>query len=122
MAGAALVAESHRNRDGAGQEGAMRLLLILLVAFIGAVEIGATAEAQNFPWCSNFADGWGGVNCGFATYEQCMATIRGSGGFCTQNNLDKQPAATAPARHTTRNRRSEKIPDRYPVAEVHDRM
>ena len=88
----------------------MRPLPILLGAFIGAAGIGTTAEAQNFPWCSNFADGWGGVNCGFTTYEQCMTTIHGSGGFCSQNNLYKQPAAVAPSRYTTRNHRSRKSP------------
>jgi len=47
----------------------------------------APAAAQtNYPWCSNFADGFGGTNCGFVSYEQCMATVRGSGGYCDKND------------------------------------
>jgi hypothetical protein len=57
-------------------------------------------DAQtNYPWCSNFADGFGGTNCGFVSYEQCMATVRGSGGFCARNDTYKPPLAGAPAGH-----------------------
>ncbi len=58
----------------------------------------ADARAQNFPWCANFADG-AGTNCGFATYEQCMATSQGSGGSCDKNNAYRPAAAATPARH-----------------------
>ncbi len=65
------------------------------------------APAQNYPWCANFADG-AGTNCGFATYNQCMATSRGSGGTCTQNNLYKPDSAAAPPRHSPRKHRAAK--------------
>jgi hypothetical protein len=85
----------------------MRLLLFLLVVFAGVAEIGMPAEAQDYPWCSNFADG-AGVNCGFTTYEQCMETARGSGGYCALNNTYSSPVAAARSRHPTRNHRSHK--------------
>jgi hypothetical protein len=53
------------------------------------------AAAETYPWCANFADG-AGVNCGFSTREQCLATSMGSGGTCTQNN-EYRPAATPTA-------------------------
>ncbi len=53
------------------------------------------ARAQNYPWCSNFHDG-AGTNCGFSTYEQCMATARGTGGYCAPNNSYVAPHAAAP--------------------------
>ncbi len=59
----------------------------------------ADARAQNFPWCANFADG-AGTNCGFATYEQCMATSQGSGGSCDKNNAyrpGRRSNASAPS-------------------------
>jgi len=78
-------------------------VFVLGLAVIAATAVAAKrAEAQTYPWCANFADG-AGTNCGFSTLEQCMATARGSGGFCDQNNLYKPPAGSAapaaPARH-----------------------
>jgi hypothetical protein len=57
----------------------------LTVAMIGAA---APAQAQNYPWCAYYAmgDDGGGTNCGFVSYEQCMATLSGMGGFCVRNN------------------------------------
>ena len=62
--------------------------------------LASRAEAQNYPWCSNFADG-AGTNCGWSTQEQCMTTLAGSGGYCSQNNLYKPPGATVPTRRKT---------------------
>jgi hypothetical protein len=56
---------------------------IVLSAIVVAGPIAA--RAQNYPWCSNFHDG-AGTNCGFSAYEQCMATARGTGGYCAPNN------------------------------------
>ena len=60
----------------------------LATAWIALATFAAPARAQtNYPWCSNFADGFGGTNCGFVSFEQCMNTVRGSGGFCNQNDM-----------------------------------
>ena len=61
----------------------------------GGASIASHAEAQNYPWCANFADG-AGTNCGFSTLQQCMTTIAGSGGYCDHNNLYKPSVATDP--------------------------
>jgi hypothetical protein len=42
--------------------------------------------------------GGGGTNCGFSTYEQCMVTIRGMGGFCDSNPF-YTPSSQKPPRH-----------------------
>jgi hypothetical protein len=73
----------------------MRFLLPGKVAMVMAV-MGAPAQAQNYPWCSNFADG-AGTNCGFPSLEQCMITIQGSGGYCDRNTQYKSSAAPPPA-------------------------
>ncbi len=76
----------------------------LAVAFAA---LAAPAAAQNnYPWCANFADG-AGVNCGFSSYEQCMATARGSGGSCNENDMYTGPKAAgsntaAPAQRQAR--------------------
>jgi hypothetical protein len=61
----------------------------------------ACASAQiYYPWCANYGGGddGGGTNCGFSTYEQCMATISGIGGFCDPNPF-YTPPSQKPSRH-----------------------
>lgn len=60
-----------------------RLLLGVVVAVIGAA---GSAKAQDYPWCAYYNSFHGGAtNCGFVTYQQCVATIRGVGGSCGPN-------------------------------------
>ena len=66
----------------------MRSTALALVAFGIAFVAGAAssgAQAQNYPWCAVYNMGDNAYNCGFATYEQCRATISGIGGFCERN-------------------------------------
>ena len=52
---------------------------LALVFLVGG--IGTTAHAA--PWCA-FYDA-STYNCGFYSYEQCMETVRGNGGWCQKN-------------------------------------
>jgi Protein of unknown function (DUF3551) len=78
----------------------MRLLLIILGALAAIVCIEKPAEARDYPWCAyyNFGDGGGGgaENCGWATIEQCMATVRGIGGSCGPNPMSQPPPGPHP--------------------------
>jgi hypothetical protein len=60
---------------------------ILLVAFTtAAVALSdSQAGAQYYPWCSIYSDRNGTSNCGFVSFEQCLANVRGIGGFCVRN-------------------------------------
>ena len=59
----------------------MRFLLIIVGAFAAIVYIEKPAEAQNGAWCVYYNTGDSGSrNCGFATFEQCLATVHGIGG------------------------------------------
>jgi hypothetical protein len=84
----------------------LRRLSMLAIAVTSAT-IATAAAAQNYPWCSNFADG-AGTNCGFSSEQQCKVTVQGSGGYCDHNNLYKPPVAAAPARHEALKHRSGK--------------
>jgi uncharacterized protein DUF3551 len=66
--------------------------LLLLAGLAGAVLGAATAGANEYPWCANFHEG-AGTNCGFTSYDQCMQTVRGSGGFCAPNDFYTGSAA-----------------------------
>jgi len=82
-----------------------RLLLSITIA--GISSIAPQAGAQNYPWCSNFADG-AGTNCGFSTLAQCKDEIAGSGGYCDHNNLYVSPDNAVPAAHKARKSRAHK--------------
>jgi hypothetical protein len=63
----------------------VRLAILVLGILLGAAAAGSPAQAQNYPWCARYSGGRGGQNCGFVSFEQCMATVRGIGGYCARN-------------------------------------
>jgi Protein of unknown function (DUF3551) len=73
----------------------MRLLPFMLAILVVIAGTGTRAEAQNYPWCADYA-GFGSQNCGFTTFQQCMATLSGNGGFCNANTQYVPPAVRAP--------------------------
>ena len=58
-----------------------------------ALSLDAPATAKEPAWCAVYRTG--GNNCGFHTYEQCMATVSGIGGFCNRSPYaePEKPAA-----------------------------
>ena len=64
----------------------MRLLLLMTITCVSFVGMEKSAGAQNYPWCAMMNMGDQVVNCGFTTFQQCMDTVSGIGGFCVQNN------------------------------------
>jgi len=56
----------------------LRHLFFALVILIGMGAFANYAEAQNYPWCAIYGDSSGGSNCGFSTFQQCMADVRSS--------------------------------------------
>jgi hypothetical protein len=64
----------------------MRLFVFTLVAFAATICIEKPAEAQSYPWCAYYnRDAGGATNCGFSTFQQCLATVSGVGGSCGAN-------------------------------------
>ena len=61
-----------------------------------AAASSARAEVQ-YPWCAEYRSSQGGTNCGFVSYQQCLATISGVGGGCYRN-----PAYLPPRERTRR--------------------
>lgn len=59
---------------------------VLVIAAI--ITLGANAKPSSaaviYPWCANYSGrGMGGAqNCGFVSFNQCLATVRGVGGTC----------------------------------------
>ena len=69
---------------------AMRLLLFILGVFAAVVCFEKPAAAQTDPWCVyyDFGGGMGGggaTNCGFSTFQQCLAARAGNSDSCGPN-------------------------------------
>jgi Protein of unknown function (DUF3551) len=51
--------------------------------FAAVVCFEKPAAAQNYAWCAYYDFGQdGATNCGFSTFQQCLATVSGVGGTC----------------------------------------
>ena len=69
----------------------LTLFAVLAVAMVATSP--RSAAAIEYPWCAQYGGrGGGGRNCGFVSFEQCMETIRGMGGFCERNVFYEKPA------------------------------
>jgi len=78
--------------------------LCATVAIAALAALARPAVAIEYPWCAQYGGkGDGGRNCGFSTFEQCMATVSGIGGFCERNSFytgpAERPAKRARKRH-----------------------
>ncbi|MGZ3307973.1 MAG: DUF3551 domain-containing protein [Xanthobacteraceae bacterium] len=70
-----------------------RLPALKIAAALGVVASAGLASgtaakadwAQAAPWCANMGGRDGGWDCGYYTFDQCMATARGLGGSCAPN-------------------------------------
>ena len=70
----------------------MRTALCFFIVLFAASAIGTSAHADG-PWCA-FYDALYATNCGFHTYEQCLATVSGAGGHCEPNTMYVPPPGT----------------------------
>jgi hypothetical protein len=59
----------------------MRLIALVAVALAGTSSTSTFADAGK--WCGTFR--LGSTSCGYSSSEECMATVRGLGGFCYPN-------------------------------------
>jgi hypothetical protein len=81
----------------------MRILLFIAGGFAAILCIEKPAEAQNYPWCAEYGGTPSGpTNCGFVTFQQCLDTISGIGGFCVRNNMYQPPPGPHPSKKVRR--------------------
>jgi hypothetical protein len=73
----------------------MKFVALALGLVAVACIAGTPAQAQNYPWCAQYGRSAGGaMNCGFTSFQQCMATVSGIGGFCERNNTYAPPGVS----------------------------
>jgi hypothetical protein len=79
-----------------------RLSLAMLALAAAALTSPSSGQgAPYWPWCSQYAEmDTAHTSCAFISWEQCMETVRGMGGYCYVNPYPPPPAdrsAKAPA-------------------------
>jgi Protein of unknown function (DUF3551) len=76
------------------------MLAAAVAAMSGAAVGSAKAQGTYWPWCVDYNDG--SYNCGFANYQQCLATAIRRRGLCRPNPLPpgygERPRGNARAR------------------------
>src|ERR1700749_2328279 len=88
-------------------------IMLHIVAIAGAgmtlTAAASSAQAQNYPWCPHYGTPYDDTSCGFVSYEQCMASVSGIGGFCQKNDTYKPPvtAQSQARRRHAKNSRSD---------------
>src|SRR5262249_41034414 len=81
------MAAINRSRIRGGLLAARFALAVAGFAGVAAFAAPNSAQAdwrQAAPWCANMGGGYG-FDCSYYTFDQCMATARGVGNFCTPN-------------------------------------
>jgi hypothetical protein len=74
---------------------------LIAFAVLGATALLAapqTAQAREYPWCARYD--WSTYNCGFVSFQQCLATISGVGGRCEQNPRYVPPQTSGKKKRT----------------------
>jgi hypothetical protein len=73
----------------------------LALTTVMLIEPHAANAAPYWPWCSYYGRDSFAHSCAFSSWEQCMETVRGIGGYCYTNPY---PPPAAPARPAKRSR------------------
>lgn len=69
---------------------------VIVIAVFATIALNSAAMAQNFPWCAYINSEGGARNCGFVSFDQCMATAQGLGADCRRNTLFTPPIGPHP--------------------------
>jgi tetratricopeptide (TPR) repeat protein len=86
----------------------MRILARCSLIISAAFALATPAVAKEPGWCAAYRNG--GNNCGFYTYDQCMAAVSGVGGFCNRSPYaePEKPAARKEQTTEPKSKRKEK--------------
>jgi Protein of unknown function (DUF3551) len=86
---------------------ARMIFVIVTLATVMMIQPHAASAAPYWPWCSYYGGRSSAHACAFSSWEQCMETVRGIGGYCQVNPYGPPPALSARSarlhRHAARN-------------------
>ena len=76
----------------------------LTLVTVVLIQPGLGQAVPYWPWCSQYTgDNWA-QSCAFTSWEQCMATVRGIGGWCYANPYPPPPAPAGSSKSHHRSR------------------
>jgi len=61
---------------------------LAFIALTSAALSLSSLGAEAAPWCAQYSVHGGATNCGFYSFQQCLDTVRGIGGFCNLNPFE----------------------------------
>lgn len=61
------------------------ILAVLALTTVVMIQPHAANAARYWPWCSQYFDRSVARQCAYSSWEQCMETVRGIGGYCYAN-------------------------------------
>jgi hypothetical protein len=81
-------------------------IFLIVGALLGEIQAPSAQSPTNYPWCARGVkmDG-GSTSCYFTSYQQCMTTQSGIGGYCFQSPYYHPTPAKAAAVQMRRHRR-----------------
>jgi len=56
--------------------------LLVVAAVLGSSPVAHAQTPYDYPWCAIYTNKSGAQACYYSSYEQCMATMSGIGGYC----------------------------------------
>jgi hypothetical protein len=57
-------------------------VLLIAAALLCEIQAALSQSAYSYPWCARVYERNGPTSCYFNSYEQCMTTLSGVGGYC----------------------------------------
>jgi hypothetical protein len=76
------------------------LSLLAAAALLGSIPAGHAQSAYSYPWCARYPRDIGGFACYYTSFEQCMTTMRGIGGYCIRSPFYRGPDQRRKGGHT----------------------
>jgi hypothetical protein len=65
--------------------------LAAAAALLGSIPASHAQSAYSYPWCARYPRDIGGYACYYTSFEQCMTTMRGIGGYCIRSPFYRGP-------------------------------
>ena len=82
-------------------------LVLASAALMGATTLASAQSPYSYPWCSRQVAKEGSTtSCYFTSYQQCMTTISGIGGYCYQSPYYHGPSTALGQAAVKRHRRT----------------
>jgi Protein of unknown function (DUF3551) len=80
------------------------IFAILALATVMMIQPHVANAVPYWPWCSYYGGPSYAHACAFVSWEQCMETVRGIGGYCYTNpyGAPPTPSARSAKRHAAR--------------------